>query len=102
MPATSETARPVHRFDPDTAGALARGFDLRRLPQDFIDDPFPYYDALRRHDPVHRMPDGAYLITRYRDCETVYKDAKIFSSDKKVEFAPKYGNSLLFEHHTTS
>ena len=27
---------------------------------------------------------------------------KLFSSDKKREFAPKYGDSLLYEHHTTS
>jgi len=79
-----------------------REFDLKRLPADFIDDPFPYYRALREHDPVHRMPDGAYLITRWRDCDTVYRDARVFSSDKKVEFRPKYGDSPLFEHHTTS
>ena len=29
-------------------------------------------------------------------------DARIFSSDKKVEFDPKYGDTPLFEHHTTS
>ena len=32
----------------------------------------------------------------------VYKDTGAYSSDKKREFAPKYGDSLLFEHHTTS
>jgi cytochrome P450 len=84
------------------ARAVARGFDLRGLPDSFIDDPFPYYHALRDHDPVHRMPDGGYLISRYRDCEAVYKDAKTFSSDKKVEFKPKFGESPLYEHHTTS
>ena len=79
-----------------------REFDLKRLPADFIDDPFPYYRALREHDPVHRMPDGAYLITRWRDCDAVYRDARVFSSDKKIEFRPKYGDTPLFEHHTTS
>jgi len=93
---------PAPGLDGDRAVAIARAFDLKRLPPHFIDDPFPYYHALRRHDPVHRMPEGAYLITRYRDCEAVYKDAKIFSSDKRVEFAPKFGDSPLFEHHTTS
>lgn len=94
--------RPGHSFDEDEALAVAHAFDLKRLPADFIDDPYRYYHALRRHDPVHRMPDGAYLITRYRECEAVYKDAKTFSSDKRVEFAPKFGDSPLFEHHTTS
>jgi cytochrome P450 len=90
----------------DTAAGVSRDqirdFDLKRLPADFIDDPFPYYRALRDHDPVHRMPDGAYLLTRWRDCDAVYRDARVFSSDKKVEFRPKYGDCPLFEHHTTS
>lgn len=86
----------------DDARAAARAFDLARLPAGFFDDPYPYYRALRENDPVHRMPDGAYLLTRYADCETVYKDARTFSSDKKVEFKPKYGDSLLYQHHTSS
>src|SRR5205085_517595 len=32
----------------------------------------------------------------------VYKDAATFSSDKHEEFAPKYGDSPLYAHHTTS
>jgi cytochrome P450 len=84
------------------AAQAARTFDLKRLPPDFIADPYPYYRALREHDPVHRMPDGSYFITRYDDCEALYKDAGTYSSDKKVEFFPKYGDSPLFEHHTTS
>jgi cytochrome P450 len=90
------------RFSPDEARAAARAFDLKHLPADFIDDPFPYYRALREHDPVHRMPDGAWLITRWRDCDAVYRDARVFSSDKKVEFGPKYGDTPLYQHHTTS
>ncbi len=43
------------------------------------------------------------FLTRHSDLEAIYKDTTRFSSDKKVEFAPKYGvGSLLFEHHTTS
>jgi cytochrome P450 len=90
------------RFSTGHARAAARDFDIKRLPADFIDNPFPYYGALREHDPVHRMPDGAYLITRWRDCDAVYRDARIFSSDKKIEFLPKYGDTPLYRHHTTS
>ena len=54
-------ADSASRFSPEQARAAARDFDLKRLPADFIDDPFPYYGALREHDPVHRMPDGAVL-----------------------------------------
>jgi cytochrome P450 len=90
------------RFSPEEARAAAHSFDLKSLPADFIDDPFPYYAALREHEPVHRMPDGAYLITRWRDCDAVYRDAQVFSSDKKIEFGPKYGDTPLYRHHTTS
>ena len=48
------------------------------------------------------MPNGSYFLTRYDDLVTAYKNTKVFSSDKKKEFAPKYGNSPLYEHHTTS
>jgi cytochrome P450 len=48
------------------------------------------------------MADGSYFLTRYRDLEAIYRDTATFSSDKKVEFKPKFGDSLLFEHHTTS
>ena len=48
------------------------------------------------------LKDGSLLLTRHRDLITVYRDQKTFSSDKKAEFFPKYGDSPLFEHHTTS
>ena len=78
------------------------GFDLRALPDDFYADPYPYYDALRRETPIRPMPDGSYLLTRFKDCEAVYKDTTLFSSDKKEEFKPKFGDTLVYEHHTTS
>ncbi|MEJ2432653.1 MAG: cytochrome P450, partial [Pseudolabrys sp.] len=77
-------------------------FDLRALPDDFYRDPFPYYDALRNAAPVKRLPDDSYFLTRFKDCETVYRDPIAFSSDKKREFKPKYGDTLVYEHHTTS
>jgi len=78
-------------------------FDLRALPDSFYDDPFPIYRALRETEPVKRMPDGSVFLTRHGDCSAVYRDTQTFSSDKKREFAPKYGEgSRLFRHHTTS
>lgn len=76
-------------------------FDLRHLPPAFLDDPFPTYHRLREQSPVHRCPDGSYFLTRYADVSAVYRDRRM-SSDKKVEFRPKYGDSPLYKHHTTS
>ncbi len=89
-------------MSPDDQRAIANSFELSRLPAGFHDNPFPVYHALREHAPVKPMADGSYFLTRYDDLIAVYKDTRTFSSDKRLEFKPKYGDSLLYEHHTTS
>jgi cytochrome P450 len=84
------------------ARELAASFDLEKLTPEFYANPYPTYLALRQNEPVKRMPNGSYFLTRYDDLVAAYKNTKAFSSDKKKEFLPKYGNSLLYEHHTTS
>ena len=84
---------------PDTV----RMFDPRRLDDAYYANPFPVYAALRRHSPVHPCPDGSYFLTRHEDLSTVYRDARTFTSDKRRQFGPVFGEeSALFEHHTTS
>jgi cytochrome P450 len=78
-----------------------RAFQLTRVPEDFFDDPYPYYAALREHDPAHELEGGGVFLSRYEDLVTVYR-SPCASSDKKLEFAPKFGASPLYEHHTTS
>ena len=88
---------------PERARQIAATFDLRALPADFLANPYPVYAALRQAEPIRRMPDGSWFLTRHADLMAVYRDAAVFSSDKHVEFAPKYGaDSPLYEHHTTS
>src|SRR5216683_1609819 len=86
----------------ENARTLAASFDLTRLPPDFYADPYPYYRALRDHEPVKHMPDGSWFLTRYDDILPVYRDFKLFSSDKKKEFGAKFSATPLLEHHTTS
>ncbi len=103
-------------LSPERAQEIARTLDLRSLPRDFLDNPYPVYAMLREAEPFKRMPDGSYFLTRHADLVAVYRDAKVFSSDKQVEFGPKYnhapynappyttagGVAPLFEHHTNS
>src|SRR3954471_6960118 len=84
------------------APGAVTSFDLRKLDRAFLDDPYPTYRALRERDPVHRMADGSYFLTRYDDVVAVYRDARTWSSDKKIQFKPAFGDSPLYEHHTTS
>jgi cytochrome P450 len=78
-----------------------RGFRLTEVPADFFDDPYRYYAALRAQHPVHELESGSFFLSRYEDVVAVYR-AALASSDKKVEFKPKFGDSPLYEHHTTS
>ena len=82
---------------------LACSFDLKALPDSFYDDPYPTYRALREHAPVKWLADNAVFLSRYADAVEVYRNTETFSSDKKREFGPKFGErSRLFRHHTTS
>jgi cytochrome P450 len=77
-------------------------FRLTAPPPGFIDDPHPFYAALRSHSPVHWLTDNAVLLTRHDDALTVYRSSSA-SSDKQREFAPRLGvGSAIYEHHTSS
>jgi cytochrome P450 len=93
--AAAEATRPARP-------ASIANFDLKHLSAAFLDDPYPTYRALREFDPIHRMSDGSYFLTRYDDCLAVYRDPQAWSSDKKLDFRPNFAESLLYEHHTTS
>ena len=81
---------------------LAQSFHLERLPADFYANPYPYYRALQQAAPIKQLGAKSFLLTRYADLVQIYRDHKSFSSDKKVEFKPKLGDTPLYEHHTTS
>jgi cytochrome P450 len=80
----------------------AENFDLESLTDAFYADPYPTYRALREYAPVKRLRNGSYFLTRYDDLVAAYKNTRTFSSDKRKEYAPKYGDTPLYEHHTTS
>ena len=78
------------------------GFDLAQLTPEFLRDPYPTYRALRERAPCKRLPDGSLFLTRHEDLWRIYRDTQTFSSDKTIEFRPKFGDTPLYEHHTTS
>src|SRR6195952_3331149 len=96
------SSQRVRRAMNSNARELADTFDLEKLTPEFYANPYPTYRALREHEPVKRLPNGSLFLTRYDDLVVAYKNTRAFSSDKKKEFSPKYGDSLLYEHHTTS
>ena len=80
---------------------IAENFDIKKINQAFLDDPFPTYKLMRENDPVHRNPDGSYFLTRYEDVVQSFRNPAM-SSDKTVDFKPKFGDGPLYVHHTTS
>ncbi len=84
-----------------TPRELAGSFELAAVPDGFYDDPYPFFAALTEHEPVRVLRDGSLLLTGYADVLAMYRNP-VASSDKKIEFKPKFGDSPLYEHHTTS
>ena len=93
---------PEHTKDRNkTSGDAVTGFRLTDPPAGFVDEPYSWYQELRRHSPVHQLDAGSYFLSRYNDVIAAYRDPRT-SSDKEAEFSPKFGDSPLLEHHTTS
>jgi cytochrome P450 len=89
----------LSKFDPQS---LALDFELHSLKDQFYLDPYPTYAALRQFAPRKVLADGSLFLSTYDDVRAVYADTKRFISDKKQEFFPKYGDSPLYQHHTSS
>ena len=77
-------------------------FDLYNPPNDLVENSYHYYSLLRKNNPIHKNPDGSFIVTSYDALVEIYRNNNLWSSDKKKEFKPKFGNSSLYEHHTTS
>jgi cytochrome P450 len=89
-------------FSDADARRVASGFTLASAPDDFVDDPYRYYAALRAHNPIRAIGPDQWLLTRHDDVSQLYREPSA-SSDKKREFAPKLGiGTPIYEHHTTS
>ena len=92
-------AAPKNQIE-SSIDAVAR-FRLIDPPVGFVDDPYPWYAQLRRQSPVHQLSERSFFLSRYDDVIAAYRDPRT-SSDKQAEFSPKFGDSPLLEHHTTS
>lgn len=90
--------KDIEEAGPEAAAA----FDIAALDRDFYENPYPVFHALRRNAPVHKMPSGAWFLTRHADLYFAYHDPVLFSSDKTVDFKRTMGETSLYEHHTTS
>ena len=82
--------------------AVQDAFDLTRLDDGFFRDPYAVYRELRDLSEPCRQPDGTHFVARYEDVSAILADHEKYGSDKIIDFKPKFGDSPLYEHHTTS
>src|SRR5437879_1155656 len=66
-----------------------------------VDDPFPLYHELRDIDPVHQEPNGMWYLTRFADCDRVYRSTGFGHPDADTHHAGMPGRratllSLMF------
>jgi pimeloyl-[acyl-carrier protein] synthase len=58
---------------------------------EFHEDPYPAYRLLRERDPVHQMPMGAWVLTRYDDVAAALRDSRLGRAGSEVMLAAVYG-----------
>ncbi len=78
------------------------GFDLGAVDEGFFHDPYPTYRELRDLPGPCRQPDGSVFVGRYDDVTEILSNHEHYSSDKTIDFKPKFAGGSLYEHHTTS
>jgi cytochrome P450 len=66
------------------------------LAPEFIRNPYPHYDQLRRLEPVHLTAHGMYLISRHADVSSVLRD-KRFGKDFVTRSVRRYGPKIMEE-----
>jgi len=66
------------------------------LSPEFIRDPYPHYDLLRRLDPVHITSHGMYLVSRHADVSNILRD-KRFGKDFVERSVRRYGPKIMEE-----
>ena len=47
---------------------------------EIVECPYPFYTSLRQESPVHRLPTGQYLVTRWEDAAHVATHPEVFSN----------------------
>lgn len=63
---------------------------------DEVTDPYGFYQYLRTHEPVRRLDDGPWQVSRHEDVHRVLKDFDTFSSDVSMQPPEERQPSMLF------
>src|SRR5205823_2782632 len=65
---------------PMTGGVGAVDLTTAEYPTpELVECPFAFYDALRKDAPVHRLPNGDYVVSRWEDVVHVSRHPELYS-----------------------
>lgn len=67
------------------------------MSEEFAKDPHTFYRIMRDHYPVlHHEASDYYFVSRYDDCERIYKDSEAFSNiNYGFQMEPVIGRTLI-------
>ncbi len=63
------------------------------LTPEFRDDPYPFFDLLREHDPVHQTPLGVYMLSRHADASAAVRDPALSNDERNSELYEAFAAS---------
>jgi len=78
------------------AQAVGNAPRFNPLSPEFIKNPYPHYEILRRVDPLHITPHGMYLASRHADITAILRD-KRFGKDFVERSTRRYGPKVMEE-----
>jgi cytochrome P450 len=55
------------------------------MTPEFRDDPYPFFAALREHEPVHQTPFGVYLLSRHADAAAIVRDPRLSNNQENSD-----------------
>ena len=68
-----------------------KALDELLISKEFMEDPYPILRQLREEDPVHWSDSiGGWILTRYDDMVTTFKDMSHFSNEGRLAKAVEY------------
>jgi cytochrome P450 len=80
------------------AGVEQRACPFTYPSPEVVENPFPFYAWMRHKAPVHRLPDGSFMVSRRKDIIDIVRNPDVFSNfigplNDQILGGPRVGGS---------
>lgn len=76
---------PPHPERPERFTTPVTSLEFDPIEPEFGSDPYEYYRRLRSQGPIHWLPPGLWMVTRYDDCLSLLRDERLSSDPSRAE-----------------